>query len=132
MSGLCVIRGVDTRSTGAVGVSGVTRAVRAQDVRPLCESWAVWADNRLSGIAAAWKAAVAAPPVTAVPSGATAPFVFFFSFFFPFFACSLRRLPRDFSISHPTQAYLFSVQGAHQGRASSVRRNPRSYLWTSS
>ena len=62
VSGLCVIRGVDTRSTGAVGVSGVTRAVRAQDVRPLCESWAVWADNRLSGIAAAWKAAVASLP----------------------------------------------------------------------
>ena len=46
----------------AGGVGLLLGAVRAQDVRPLCESWAVWADNRLSGIAAAWKAAVAAPP----------------------------------------------------------------------
>ena len=48
--------------TAAGGVGLLLGAVRAQDVRPLCESWAVWADNRLSGIAAAWKAAVAAPP----------------------------------------------------------------------
>ena len=33
-------------------------AVRAQDVRPLCESWAAWADARLGSIAAAWKAAL--------------------------------------------------------------------------
>ena len=40
---------------------------------------------------------------------------------------------RDFSFLPPLRAgYLFFVQGAHQGRASSERRTPRSYLWTSS
>ena len=40
---------------------------------------------------------------------------------------------RDFSFLPPLRAgYLFPVQGAHQGRASSERRTPRSYLWTSS
>ena len=42
----------------AGGVGLLLGAVRAQDVRPLCdstqcESWAVWADNRLCGIIAA-------------------------------------------------------------------------------
>ena len=43
-------------AAAAVGV--LFGAVRAQDVRPLCESWAVWADARLGSIAAAWKAAL--------------------------------------------------------------------------
>ena len=44
-------------AAAAVGV--LFGAVRAQDVRPLCESWAVWADARLvDSIAAAWKAAL--------------------------------------------------------------------------
>ena len=44
----------------SASVGGLLEAVRAQDVRPLCESWAAWADARLRGIAAAWKAALAA------------------------------------------------------------------------
>ena len=44
----------------SASVGGLLEAVRAQDVRPLCESWAAWADARLRGIASAWKAALAA------------------------------------------------------------------------
>ena len=47
-------------ASGAVGL--LLGAVRAQDVRPLCESWAAWADSRLHGIAAAWKGALASLP----------------------------------------------------------------------
>jgi hypothetical protein len=47
-------------ASGAVGL--LLGAVRAQDVRPLCESWAAWADSRLHGIAAAWKGALASFP----------------------------------------------------------------------
>ena len=47
-------------ASGAVGL--LLGAVRAQDVRPLCESWAAWVDSRLHGIAAAWKGALASLP----------------------------------------------------------------------
>ena len=46
----------------SASVGGLLEAVRAQDVRPLCESWAAWADARLRGIAVTWKAALAALP----------------------------------------------------------------------
>ena len=92
----------------AGGVGLLLGAVRAQDVRPLCESWAVWADIRrlCGGIIAA---ARGRPPQRPSRDGGTfgpPPSSCSSSSSFPFSACSLRRLPRDFSISHPTQAYL--------------------------
>ena len=60
LSGFVTVRHFARRygfpAAAAVGV--LFGAVRAQDVRPLCESWAVWADARLGSIAAAWKAAL--------------------------------------------------------------------------
>ena len=48
------------RAAAAVGV--LLGSVRAQDVRPLCEAWAAWAEQRLRRIAAAWQIALATFP----------------------------------------------------------------------
>lgn len=45
------------RAAAAVGF--LLGSVRAQDVRPLCEAWAAWAEQRLRRIAAAWQMALA-------------------------------------------------------------------------
>jgi hypothetical protein len=42
----------------AAAVGGLFGAVRAQEVRPLCEAWAAWAEQRLRDVAVAWQAAL--------------------------------------------------------------------------
>ena len=44
----------------AAAVGALLGAVCAQDVRPLCETWATWADGHLCGIAATWEVTLAA------------------------------------------------------------------------
>jgi hypothetical protein len=47
----------------AAAVGGLLGAVRAQEVRPLCEAWAAWAEQRLRGVAVAWQAALSGRPL---------------------------------------------------------------------